>query len=87
MTPKIKRLIEEWDREMKEHGEWTSGHSIAVQMAKALTSLSRQLAEAQQQRSTPETARGRDYYFKGVRMPFPSPPTPGGADLSEEEKK
>lgn len=32
----IKALLSKWDAEVKEHGVWTSGHSIAEKMAAEL---------------------------------------------------
>jgi hypothetical protein len=37
-TPKgsLERLMKEWDAEVREHGIWTSGHSIAAKIVAAL---------------------------------------------------
>lgn len=51
-TP-LARLLEEWDKEVKEHGIWTSGHSIAQQIVRQVR---KQLREAA---STPPTSEPR----------------------------
>jgi len=39
MSDEIRRLLDEWDAEVREHGLWTSGHSIAARMAAILRSV------------------------------------------------
>jgi len=46
MSDEIRRLLDEWDAEVREHGIWTSGHSIAARMAAILRSVGPSPVEA-----------------------------------------
>src|SRR6185503_15947898 len=49
MNDKIRRLLDEWDAEVRENGIWTSGHSIAARMAAILRSVGPSLVEQERQ--------------------------------------
>src|SRR6185503_6143881 len=49
MNDKIRRLLDEWDAEVRENGIWTSGHSIAARMAAILRSVGPSLVEQKRQ--------------------------------------
>lgn len=52
---KMQRLLDEWDAEVKKHGLWTSGHSIAARIVAAVRARARPRPQRKQRclRTTP----------------------------------